>query len=281
MMGHFVRCTALCILAVACMFYPFMPGPYDPLAVPLSGMVQTLGFGGLIVLTPLAVLWLLHDAITRRRSRSFAIVALVSVSLVGLGVVVAASVISGVLGMAVAIVWFAAVRRLVPRVRTMRTIDVPLPHRFNPATLYLVIIPAVLVGAQLAFFETAVESSRRRAIAGSMALINAIEEYRDLHGRYPLSLASVHDDYDSPVVGVGRYHYEPHGDAYNVFFEQFSHRLGTREFVVYNPRDEQTMIVHNQDVLESPPQAVERERRFHAAAARPAGVPHWKYFWFD
>lgn len=78
-----------------------------------------------------------------------------------------------------------------------------------------------------------------------------------------------------------RYHYESHGHAYNVFFEQPTFPIGTQEFVMYNPIDKHEMIVHNQDLLESPPTQVERERGFHARAARDAGVLHWKYFWFD
>jgi len=50
---------------------------------------------------------------------------------------------------------------------------------------------------------------------------------------------------------------------------------------MFNPLDEHTMIVHNQDLLESPPGQVAQERSFHARAARDAGTPRWKYFWFD
>jgi len=66
-----------------------------------------------------------------------------------------------------------------------------------------------------------------------------------------------------------------------VFFEQPTFPIGTQEFVMYNPLDEHVMIVHNQDLLESPADQVEQERRFHARAARDAGVLRWKYFWFD
>jgi hypothetical protein len=34
------RIAAITILAVACMFYPFLPGRYDRLAVTLSTMAQ-------------------------------------------------------------------------------------------------------------------------------------------------------------------------------------------------------------------------------------------------
>jgi hypothetical protein len=145
----------------------------------------------------------------------------------------------------------------------------------------LIVIPCVLTLARVTLLPAAVESSRVRTIEGSAAFIRAIEGYRTAQGRYPLSLASVHDDYDSPTIGVERYHYEPSGQAYNVFFEQPTFPIGTQEFVMYNPLGEQLMIVHNQDLLESSPDAVARERDFHARAARDAGVRHWKYFWFD
>lgn len=83
------------------------------------------------------------------------------------------------------------------------------------------------------------------------------------------------------IVDVERYRYEPHGQSYNVFFEQPTWRIGTQEFVMYNPRDEHVMIVHNQDLLESTQEEVDRERNFHGRAARDAGVRHLKYVWFD
>ena len=93
--------------------------------------------------------------------------------------------------------------------------------------------------------------------AGSAQFINAIEAYHAVYGRYPPSLASVHHDYDPPVIGIERYHYEPSGRAYNVFFEQSTFPIGTQEFVMYNPLDEQAMIVHNLDLLESPEEQVD------------------------
>ena len=66
-----------------------------------------------------------------------------------------------------------------------------------------------------------------------------------------------------------------------MFFEQATYPIGMQEFVMYNPLNQQTMSVHNRDTLESPQENVEGERRFHADRAHDAGVPHWKYFWFD
>jgi hypothetical protein len=208
-----------------------------------------------------------------------ALAALAGSVIVAIGVALAALTHTGPsLGLIVLLAWTYVVRRLMPALERLRIRE---SGRFNPAPVYLIVIPCILVMAHVLFLKTAVEFSRGRAIEGSARFIGAIEAYRTAHGSYPLSLASVHHDYDPPVVGVERYHYEPNGDAYNVFFEQFTYPIGTQEFVMYNPRGEQVMIVHNQDLLESGRAQVEGERAFHARAARDAGVRHWKYFWFD
>jgi hypothetical protein len=288
MIRHVLQIAAITILALVCMFYPFMPGTYDRLAVTLSMMAQALGFAGLL-LVPIGGIWLIYELLKRARKPDsdshndkghyFAIAAL-AVSLIGAGVVALAALIStGLsLGVVVIILWAYIIWRAVLSIKRMKTV---LSGRFNPTPLYLIVIPSILVAAQLLFIKTAVESSRQRAIEGSAEFIGAIEAYRAVHGRYPLTLASVHHDYDPPVIGVERYHYEPQGEAYNVFFEQFTYPIGAQEFVMYNPLDQQEMIVHNQDLLESSQEQLNRERRFHARAAHDAGVPHWKYFWFD
>ena len=129
--------------------------------------------------------------------------------------------------------------------------------------------------------ERAIAFSRSRAIRNSAPLITAIERYRVTNGQYPRSLLSVNPDFWSGVIGIPKYHYEPHGDAYNLFFEQFTYRLGTREFVMDNPRDEHVMTSHALDLLELTPEqlAVERTRLHYAL--HDAADRHRKYFWFD
>jgi hypothetical protein len=52
-------------------------------------------------------------------------------------------------------------------------------------------------------------------------------------------------------------------------------------FVMYNPRDLQTMTSHKADRLQLTPQqqAIEQGRGHYAV--HDARHPHWKYFWFD
>jgi len=287
MIRHFLRIAVITVLALASMFYPFMPGTYDRMAIPLSGMAQVLGLAGLL-LVPIGVVWLIYELVNRRRRLGslsqkekghwFAVAALAASLVVGAGVALASMQTGPSLAVGLLILCVFGVWRAAPAVKQLKSDG----HTgFNPVPLYLTIVPGVLATAQLTFLKTAVEISRHRTIMGSAQFINAIEAYHAAHGRYPLSLESVHHDYDPPTVGVERYRYEPHGQSYNVFFEQPTWPIGTQEFVMYNPRDEHMMIVHNQDLLESPPEQVDRERNFHARAARGAGVPHWKYFWFD
>jgi hypothetical protein len=286
---HTLQLAGITILALACMFYPFVPGTHDRLAAGLSAMAQGLAITGL-VMVPLGILWLVHEFANRRAQRRgsaphankdswFALAAIVASVVVMAGVALAGAVAVGPsLAVAVFILWIYMIRRALASVRTMRLAD---HSRWNPAPLYLILVPCILVLARQLYLPSAVASARERAIAGSARFIDAIEGYRSVYGGYPASLASVHHDYDPPIVGVERYHYEPAGQAYNVFFELPTYPIGTQEFVMYNPLGEHTMMVHNQDLLESPAGQVAQERAFHARAARDTRVRGWKYFWFD
>jgi hypothetical protein len=135
----------------------------------------------------------------------------------------------------------------------------------------LVVVPVAAALLRLTLVGPAVAFSRDRAIRNSEPLIAAIEQYRTTNGRYPASLLSVNPDYRPGVIGVPGYHYEPNGAAYNLFFEQFTHRFGTREFVIYNPRGEHVMTSHAMDLLDLTPQQLELERtRGHCAVSRRA-----------
>jgi hypothetical protein len=134
---------------------------------------------------------------------------------------------------------------------------------------------------QRAVAEPATEFSRDRAIRSSAQLIADIEQYRASHGRYPTSLLSVWEDYLPGLIGIKEYHDEPRGDAYNLFFEQLSFRFGTREFVMYSPRDEHALTSHKMDLLQLTPEALVVEQSRGHYALHDAPQPHWKYFWFD
>lgn len=275
MKTHLLGMVAAITFIVLCTLLPFLPGRYDDLAVPLSAVAQTVGTVGL-VLVPVGILWWVASRSQRlaRMQYLFAVLALIGASLVWALASLIASMQSGfVLGLAVLALIYGA-RNIWSRLkRTGGT---------APAlALYVIAVPAAVALLQLVLVGPAVEFSRNRAIQNSAPLIAAIEQYYTTHGRYPISLFAVWPDYAPGVVGIKEYHYEPHGGAYNLLFEQFTYRLGTREFVMYNPRDEHVMTSHAVNLLRLTPEQLAQEQTRGHYARHNASHPGWKYFWFD
>lgn len=277
---HGVGIVAVTAVVTFATLLPFLPGPYDNLAVPVSLMSQVGGTVAL-VLVPVGAVWLASGYWRLSRGRyAVAVAAMVALAVVAVSVSLAALVSGGVLlSVATAGVLAYLGTRLWLWIRPVKGA----PARpLHPAAFYLIVVPVAVALIQAVVIPRGIEYSRGRAIRNSAALIADIEQYRTTHGRYPASLLALHDDQYKPgVIGISRYQYEPSGDAYNVLFEQFALHFGTREFVVYNPRDQQAVTSHLADLLElSPAQLLLEHRRGHYAAY-DGPQPHWKYFWFD
>jgi hypothetical protein len=270
--------AAATALTVLCTLLPFLPGRYDALAVALSRVAQVSGILGLL-LVPAGALWLLADARRRRVSAgrdAVGIAVLVVSAIVGLLVALSAFVISGLtLGIVAVGLWGFLVAKGASRLRRAP----PGPRLSRSTALSLVIVPIAVVALQFSLGRPVAEWSRSRAIRNSAPLIADIEAYHRTQGRYPLSLLALWPDYQPDVIGVEQYHYESSGDAFNLIFEHPSLAFGTREVVVYNPRDEHAMTSHAMDLLEYSGEALEVRRGHYAV--HPAGVPGWKYFLFD
>lgn len=278
MIIHALGITAATALIILITLLPFLPGSYDPLAVSLSMMARVFGFIGL-TLVPIGALWT-ASACWRRlsgRDYAFAIAALIVWSLVtGLLSLAAWGLNGPSLGLAALALAAYAVGRMKRRIGTFRTST---PGSVRAPALYLLIVPLAVFLLQQVIVEPAVEFSRNRAIRNAAPLIADIERHHAERKKYPLSLLSVWKDYSPSVVGIERFQYEPSGDAYNLLFEQPAVAFGTREFVVYNPRDEQVATSHARDILEFSPEHLERTRGYYAV--RATAHAHWKYFWFD
>ena len=280
MARHLVCIAAIILVILACSFLPFLPGRYDRLAVTLSAMAQIFGAVSLL-LVPIGAFWLIYE-FRRRVSKPagayyFALAALVAASLVVMFFVLGAFISLGFsLGIIVLALWSYVVIRFAPALKQMKTAT---RDGFHPAPFYLVCIPVVVVIVQWTLIRDAVEFSRNYAIRQSATLINDIEGYRQANGRYPASLAALHPDYKPGVIGIERYQYEPYGDAYNLYFEQFTYQIGAREIVMYNKLDEHHFPSHANDILRwTPEQLRSRKAYFSLQNTR---IPHWKYFWFD
>jgi hypothetical protein len=277
---------AAILLIAGCMLLPFLPGPYDGLAVTLSLMSQLFGTVGLL-LVPIGAIWLVHD-VWRRAATGGAAQApdmgyWLALSAIGASTLIAAIIslsafvnVGFSLGVGMIALWTYCVARLVANLRATRRVQ---GRRFSAAPVYLVVLPIVAALVRISAVDSAAEFSRNRVIANSARLIGDIERYHSAYGQYPRSLLSVWKDYKPSVIGVGQYHYEPNGDAYNVYFEQLSPAFGTREFVMYNKRDEHEMTSHAMDLLLLAPADLDAQRGYYAV--HEASRPHWKRFLFD
>jgi len=213
---------------------------------------------------------------TKNKEYSFAIISLVASSIVAFVVSLPAFFNVGFsFGIIIISLWVYFVWRTKPNLKLLKTTE---EHNFNPTPLYLICIPIVALAARLVLIKPATAFSRNHAIHHGAELINDIEAYYDANGYYPISPASVWKDYSPSVIGVEQYYYEPSGDAYNIFFEQFTFQLDMREIVVYKKFDEQVIIGHDSWILLLPPGELEHTRGYYDVY--DASAPHWKYFWF-
>jgi hypothetical protein len=286
---HLALRIGITALLVLCIVYPFLPGDYDSLALALSTMAQVGSAFGLL-LVPVGGVWLAYELRQRtRRQRSLpakprgcyiALISVVVASVIALVVSGVAFAVAGPsLGLLTLLAWLYIVALLIPKLRASNTTA---SVNFNPVPLYLIGIPIAVTLIQLTLAAPATEFSRNRAISMSAELISDIEEYHARHGQYPASLLAAWKDYYPSVVGIEKFHYAPKGDAYNLFFEQprfLFDNIGTREFVVYNPRDEHDMISHTSWILIFTPEELQRNQGWYAVHDELS--PHWKYFWFD
>ncbi|MCL4257756.1 MAG: hypothetical protein KJZ53_04395 [Anaerolineales bacterium] len=245
-----LRVLTTLIVLLAAMVYPYFPGRYDAIAIPLSITIQIFSIAGML-LVPIGVLWLAYAArlLSKTRSegsqaaakRRFAMVALVACIPVALLTALAAFATGGMLfGLGV----LAGFVLLLTRQRLR--LQQPQPG-FDPTPLAL-LLPGILLLAQLGLASPLTEFSRNRAIANSAEMLRDIEAYRAQNGSYPGSLAAVWHDYAPGVAGIPKYYYAAAGDRFNLFFEQplfILDNFGAREFVVYNPLGQHSMISHD------------------------------------
>ncbi len=259
------------VLLIGAMLLPFLPGRYDPLAADLSLAATVLAFGGLLLM-PLGAAWLVSG-----RGYALARMALVTAGLVAavaaLGMAATGSTAGAVVFGAAWVVWIV---RLWRRVGAARTNGENLPRAVPVA---LILVPLVATASRMTLVESVAAWGRDRVIANAALIITDIEGFRQRTGAYPVAISSVSPDYLPGIIGVERYRYEPNGDAYNLYFEHPPTDFGAREIVMYNPRSEQDISSHANDLLQLPPEEIRRQRGYFASHALPQA--NWKRFLFD
>lgn len=262
--------TALLALGIA---YPFLSGDYDQLAIPISTMIQVFGLAGLL-LVPVGILWLAKP----KYRFGFAIAALIVSTFVILVICLFATLSVGKsLGVLMLLLWTFIVILIIPKLKSLKE---QTQNKASWLPVYLIYLPVITLLLQLTLAKHLTQLSRNLAIKNAEQFIRHIEEYHKQQGQYPLSLQAQNKDYYPDVVGVEKYLYAPHRKSYNLSFEQprfLLDRFGTREWVVYNPLDENSVYSHTAWLLSV--EQAEPGQGWYASGN--TGHRHWKYFLFD
>lgn len=262
--------TVLMALGIA---YPFLSGDYDRLAVPISTMMQVFGLVGL-ALVPVGILWLIKP----KYSFAFAVSALIVNTFIVFVICLFATLSVGKsLGLLILLLWMTIVILLITKIKSLKK---QMQDKANWLPVYLICLPVFTLLLQLTLAKYLTQLSRNRAIENADRFIRHIEEYHTQQGQYPLTLQAQNKDYYPDVVGVEKYLYAPHRKGYNLSFEQprfLLDKFGTREWVVYNPLDENSVYSHTAWLL--PTEQAEPSQGWYASGN--TGHLHWKYFLFD
>lgn len=267
-----IRIVLLVAVLLLAMLLPYLPGRYDASAATISWLIQVASYGSLLFV-PIGLAWIVNS----RRSKLWQRFTLL---LVGLMAFVAATAAVAVNQLAIGVILgvggIALMRAIRRRIRAdiERADDTP-----DPSPLYLACVPVLLVAFMVAVLPRAAGWSRDRAIEHSATLVAEIASYRQRRGHYPVSLQSLNRDVPTGVVGIERFHYEPNGEAYNLFFVRPSIALDAKEVVMFNPRDEHRFTSHELDILQYDGEQLDLRRGDRRRTS--LSQPHWVSILFD
>lgn len=265
---------AILLAAVLCVVIvlPYLPGRFDASAPTFSFVVQVAAYVSLLMV-PVGLAWMVN----RRRSRLWHKLTLVLAGLVAFVITITAvSVNQLAIGVMLGVGAIILLRKAYGRSRA--DLD-KVGHKRNPIPFYLVCVPLILVTFRATVLPSAAAWSRDRAIQNSATLIAEIESFRQRRGHYPVSLQSLNRDVPTGVAGIERFHYEPSGEAYNLFFVRPHIELDAKEVVLFNPRDEHRFTSHELDILQYDGEQLDL-RRGDRRRTRLAH-PHWISILFD
>ncbi|MCL4789039.1 MAG: hypothetical protein KJ070_19970 [Verrucomicrobia bacterium] len=262
----------LVAIAFIGMLLPHLPGRYDASAATLSFVIQAASYSSLLMM-PVGLAWIVTPRHARLWNGLTWVVAGLVVMVIALSAVAVNHMAMGViLGIGV----FIPLRLLRRQVQAEIERTEGVRHRL---ALYLTVVPLLLVTFVATVLPRASAWSRDRAIQHSADLIAEIEAFRQRRGHYPVSLQSLNRDVPTGVVGIERFHYEPTGETYNVFFVRPAIALGAHEVVIFNPRDEQRFTSHELDVLQYDGAQLDLRRGDRRRTALVQ--PHWVSILFD
>lgn len=285
---RYIRFFLIFLLLLALMIYPFIPGKYDSIGIPLSTMVQIWSGLGLLTCIP-AMLWLYNCIKYRKEYKEdlavqmklrlyfkiyawttcFVLLLVIFLTMLGLSILLGVFLLIG-------LAYF--LNLLLKKTFSLKANAF---HSFY-TPLGLLLLPIVLLAFQLLISKPLTRWTRNRVIHNSRELIDEIERYKVRHGKYPLTLNGTWKDYNPGIKGVEKYYYTYDDTTYNLYFEQprfFFDQFGVREFVVYNPHDTHVILSHASWNMHLEPAQLRNTQGWFVFYN--TSIPHWKYFWFD
>lgn len=253
--------------------YPFMSGDFDRLALSLSTIIQGFGVLGL-TLSLFGLIWLLLPS----KHKLFSIISIYLIGFLTVIFTFFAYLISGLL-FGISILFVLGLLHLKYRQKVIVLLERK-TMAFVP--IYLIVLPVSILTVQLFIAKPITDWSRDRTISNAKDYVRDIENFYTKNGHYPKTLQAMYKDYYPNTVGVEKFHYLPFGNSYNLSFEQPRFLLdivGTKEWVVYNPKDEHRVYSHTSWFLLLSPQESEIRQGWYSSV--DTKHKHWKSFMFD
>ena len=232
----------LLLLVAVASVAPFLPGPSNNFAHGISQFAQTIGYIGL-PFVPFGLVWLFIEMRNKngqqlnRWTNGYypSWLALIPIFLF-LPLKITITILEGqTVSIMPFVIIISVTAFFIYRIQKLKK---KTDYKFNPAPLYIVLIPVIAALTSKFAVEKAAALTREKAIVRTEPLIAAIEKYKTENGEYPENLESLKGKYIQEIpklniMGVRAYHYEKRNSSFELTFERLWHWNAT-EVVVYN-----------------------------------------------
>ncbi len=225
---------------------PFLPGSSNNFAQGISQFTQVMGYLGL-PFVPFGLVWLIIEIRNKNGQQlnrwtngyypSW-------LTLVPLLLFVPLQITKTILDGQAFTIWpliiiISIVAFLVFRIQKLKK---KTDYKFNPAPLYIVLIPVLALLTSKFAVEKIAALTREKTIAKTQPVIAAIEKYKTENGEYPENLESLSGKYIQEIpkpnlMGMRAYQYEKRNNSFLLTFERLWHWNAT-EVVVYSSSGE-------------------------------------------
>lgn len=221
---------------------PFLPGSGNNFSHGISQFAQTLGYIGL-PFVPFGLVWLIMEMrnkngqqLNRWNNGYYLSWLTLTPVFIFIPVKITTTILEGetfgLLPLTIIISVVAFVVYLIQKLKRKTE------YKFNPAPLYIVLIPVIAMLTSKFAVEKAAALTRENAITKAEPLIAAIEKYKTENGEYPENLERLKENYirempKSSIMEMRAFQYVKRNSSFQLSFERLWHWNAT-EVVFYN-----------------------------------------------